>query len=152
MSYGNITMLGDLPNLEDIEGGGMGVGNPSGHNSQPNPSFRMESHIMERPNPNDEKFQKYIRPGHQMMANAGMGLNNPPPTHIEHYDEQVMQMPVQAPSQPQYPIHNCLDIARHIQDCPICSKFYNNDKTVYIIVIILLTIVCLLLLKRVLNV
>jgi hypothetical protein len=47
---------------------------------------------------------------------------------------------------------NCVDIAKHIQDCPICSRFYNNDRTVYIIAIVVLSIVCLLLLKRILNV
>lgn len=47
---------------------------------------------------------------------------------------------------------NCRDIATHIENCPICSRFYNNDKTAYIIAIVVLCIVCLLLLKRVLNV
>lgn len=48
--------------------------------------------------------------------------------------------------------YNCVDIAKHIQNCPICSRFYNNDHTAYIIAIVVLAIVCLLLLKRVLNV
>lgn len=149
MSYGNITMLGDLPNLEDMEG--LGVGNPPGQPYQASPNFRMESHIMERPNPNDEKFQKYIRPNQHISPNAGMGLNNPPSPPQQHYPEQEMIV-MQPPSQPNYLRHHCLDIAGHIHECPICSKFYSNDKTVYVIVIILLTIVCLLLLKRVLNV
>jgi hypothetical protein len=150
MSYGNITMLGDLPNLEDIENAG--VGNPAGQPYQPSPNFRMESHIMERPNPNDEKFQKYIRSSQHISPNAGMGLNNPPPPQNYPQQEMIMQVQEQAPPPPNYLRHHCLDIAGHIHECPICSKFYNNDKTVYIIVIILLTIVCLMLLKRVLNV
>ena len=47
---------------------------------------------------------------------------------------------------------SCLDVAEHISKCPICSKFYNTDKTIYIIAIITLAIICILLLKKVLDV
>ena len=53
-------------------------------------------------------------------------------------------MPIGSPS--------CLDVAEHISKCPICSKFYNTDKTIYIIAIITLAIICILLLKKVLDV
>lgn len=46
---------------------------------------------------------------------------------------------------------SCLAIADHISTCPICSKFYNNDKTIYIIAIAVLLIVCLILTKKVLE-
>lgn len=46
---------------------------------------------------------------------------------------------------------SCLDVANHIKSCPLCSKFYNTDKTIYIIAIVVLSLVCLLLLKKVLN-
>lgn len=58
------------------------------------------------------------------------------------------QQPYQ--SDPVYDI-TCLQISRHIKDCPVCSKLYNTDCSVYILVICLLSIVCLILLKRVLN-
>jgi hypothetical protein len=45
----------------------------------------------------------------------------------------------------------CLEIADHVGSCPICSRFYKNDNTVYIIAIVILAIICILLLKRVLN-
>ena len=47
---------------------------------------------------------------------------------------------------------NCLDINEHITKCPICSKFYNTDLTIYIIVIVILCIICLILLKKVLKI
>lgn len=47
---------------------------------------------------------------------------------------------------------NCIDIAEHVKDCPICSKFYKRDNTLYIIVIVVLAIITILLLKRVLNI
>ena len=42
----------------------------------------------------------------------------------------------------------CIEIAKHIKDCPICSKFYDTDKSLYIIIIIILVIFCILLLKK----
>lgn len=124
MSYGQITMLNQLPELEDLE--------PQGNHVQ-----------TDRP-VDDEKYNKYIRGNRQMLAQSGMNreeyYQQPPPPQPHH--QEMMQAPV----------FNCLDIAKHVQDCPICSRFYNNDKTVYIIAIIVLSIVCLLLLKKVLNV
>ena len=55
------------------------------------------------------------------------------------------------PSQPQQRELSCMEIARHVKHCPICSKFYDNDKSVYIIVIILLVIFCIILLKKILD-
>lgn len=134
MSYprmANVTMIEELPNLEDIDGGG-------GY---------IERQIMDRPNLQDDRFQKHIRPTHRIDPQAGMENAAMAAGHEE--------MMYQQPMLPQLPVHmtyNCVDVSKHIQDCPICSKFYHDDKSVYIIVIILLCIVCLLLLKRVLNV
>jgi len=55
------------------------------------------------------------------------------------------------PPQPQPRELSCMEIARHVKHCPICSKFYDNDKSVYIIVIILLVIFCIILLKKILD-
>lgn len=146
MSYGqmrnhNITMVDDLPDVEDLERSG-------------NYQGRIEQQIMNRPELQDDKYQKYIRSSYRMNSQSGMqGLNSPYDNpHFSMQQQAMQQPPVQQP--PPYQDHyiNCLDISRHIQDCPICSKFYSNDKTVYIIVIVLLSIICLLLLKRVLNV
>lgn len=46
----------------------------------------------------------------------------------------------------------CIDICDHIKGCPICSKFYKTDKTIYVIVIVLLCLINLILLKKVLKV
>jgi hypothetical protein len=46
---------------------------------------------------------------------------------------------------------SCMDIARHIKSCPICSKLYENDKSVYIIGIVFLLVVCIILLKKVIE-
>ncbi len=46
---------------------------------------------------------------------------------------------------------SCIDFNRHVESCPICSKFYNTDKTIYFIIITILVVICLLLLKRVIE-
>ena len=46
---------------------------------------------------------------------------------------------------------SCMRIATHIHDCPICSKFYNSDNSLYIVCIVLLIIVCIILLKRIIE-
>jgi hypothetical protein len=60
-------------------------------------------------------------------------------------------MPSQMPMLQQVGTPSCLEIHSHIMDCPICSRFFKNDNTVYIIVIVILAIMCIMLLKKVLN-
>ena len=129
MNSSNYTFINDLPELQD-----------------------------ESSNPN---IQKFIRNPHQPMHEAGM---NP-------YQENQYQDPykgTQYEANPQYQSHysdvkdvpyvkekepiSCLDICNHIENCRLCSKLYNNDRTIYIITIIFLLIVCILLFKRILNV
>lgn len=164
MSYeqtrGGFTSIDELPDLEDID-------------NRPAPTVPM---IRERPGPNNmEPYQKYLRSSAPAMVQSGMSggppvtmLNNnhfshegygPPNPGMQHATLQPQEM-YQPPEPKVLPVItapdplniSCIDIARHIQDCPICSKLYNNDRTVYVVAIVVLAIVCLLLLKRVLNV
>ena len=50
--------------------------------------------------------------------------------------------------------NDCVAVANHIQNCPVCSKMYknNNNQVIYIIIIVVLLIVCLILLQKVLIV
>jgi hypothetical protein len=67
---------------------------------------------------------------------------------LERYNPPPMAMQ-QETAEPA-PI-SCQDFYAHVKSCPICSRFYNNDRTMYIIIIVLLSLVCLILLKRVLE-
>ena len=138
MSYRqhNVTMLDDLPNLEDMEAAGR--------------SAPLDPQIMDRPDATDDKYMKYIRGSHRMMEQAGMDHSAPQPQPYHPQPQPQPHHPVY--HQPPPPQFNCIDIAAHITDCPICSKFYGNDKTAYMIAIVVLSIVCILLLKKVLNV
>jgi len=120
-------------------------------------------------NTQQDKYKKYIRnESHTIAPQAGM---NPVPTQKQQQQQQYItndnhnhsytpeiygtqiihengfkrfNMPPNSPS--------CLDIAEHIANCPICSKFYNTDKTFYIIAIIVQAIICILLLKKILDI
>lgn len=90
----------------------------------------------------------------------------PSNNYIQQNTQQHTQQHVQQPQQIQqqygqvienqirenYSSISCLDFANHVKSCPICSKFYNTDKTPYIIVIVILAVVCLLLLRKVLSI
>jgi hypothetical protein len=137
----NFTMVDELPELDDIE---------SQHRTS-------------------EQYSKFIRKPHVVPMGAGMM------DMAQHQAQPQMSMPPQMPMAPP-PMHegfehesnedheiakkygmasnspSCLSVADHVDNCPICSKFYrNSDKTIYIIVIVVLIIICLLLFKRVLD-
>lgn len=46
---------------------------------------------------------------------------------------------------------SCITIAQHIDNCPICSRLYDTDKTLYILAIIGLLILCFLMVKRIVK-
>jgi hypothetical protein len=121
------------------------------------------------PNDQENKYSKFIRQKHipkyseyqnnqeQIIPhNQQQFMNNNQEQIIPHNQQQFMNNIPLEYHQPLYniPMHSpysCLDIAAHIDNCPICSKFYKNDKTVFIVSIVLLTIVCIILLKKVLE-
>ncbi len=170
-SYAQVTPIDALPELEDLEG--QGAGGFAGPTSHHNPNQGLD--------PNADHIKQAGRmirtPVRAPPPEAGMspngqnqGVSLGPPSNRQSYADQghadqmhqhestlssesplrdegnltKYNMPEGTPS--------CLDVAEHIANCPICCKFYNNDKTIYIIAIVILSIVCLLLLKKVLDV
>ena len=151
------TMIDDLPNLDDLE-----VPPPyqdAVYNREQIKSSRYTGASM-LPNGQEDKFARFIRGGHRPPPEAGMVSNvhthmarqslPPPPSPVleELYETprdetKRYAMPENTPS--------CLNVAEHIANCPICSKFYNDDKSIYIIAIIVLAVICILLLKKVLD-
>ena len=63
--------------------------------------------------------------------------------NVENKNIKTFVMPDNTPT--------CLDVAEHIANCPICSKFYNHDKALYIVAIVILAVVCVILLKKVID-
>jgi len=150
----NFTLIDELPELEDLEASRMNeqiYGQPIG-----------EPHTFGKPLQfaNQDKFKKFIRlPMGEALQESGMGReynhsHQPQQKEFsstasrEYLNKENSQYP-----HPQFSQHSptCLEIASHIRSCPICSRFYNNDNTIYIIAIIILSIICVLLIKRVLD-
>ena len=97
----------------------------------------------------------YMNPVHHtVQAHQSNMQPHPPVTRPMPYREMYEQ-PIEEPVVKSYKMPEnsptCLNVADHIANCPICSKFYNTDNTVYIIVIVILAVICILLLKRVLE-
>ncbi len=168
----NITPIEMLPELDDLEKGNINKDAKDVNN----PSY---SGAMMLPPAERDKFGRYIRGNHAFSPESGMRptsnfMYQQQPPQPQQPQQQLPQVPMPEQYQQQYQRQyqqqyepyqaqqpqqvydvsspSCIDVANHIASCPICSKFYNNDKTVYIIAIILLSILCVLLLKKVLDV
>lgn len=153
----NVTMIDDLPDLNELE-------------SQLAPHFGGPAHLQ---NPDDlrpknmEFTQKFIRESHNGMQkydeinqsiHSAMGFQqNDHRFQMEKNQYQPMieeSRPVieENVRLPKYREIHCVDIIDHIKDCPVCCKIHNNnEKTIYIVIIIILVIICAFLLKRVLE-
>jgi hypothetical protein len=126
---GGVTMLDDLPELQQLE------------RSMPNEPRGLSP----------DNYSKFIRGPMRMDPQAGMVPFNPPPLP----PPPQMNLPPPPPPMNRMldPLNiSCIDISRHIQDCPICCKIYNtSDKSLYLIIIIILSVLCLILLKKALS-
>jgi len=130
------TQIANLPDLENIGGGGgMSQDNYyASQNSQQEAVMNSSSAIKNR------------------VTNQNINPQSGMASYIDHQYAPFMQQQ-EDEQQPFNPMNiPCIVIANHIGNCPICSRYYNSDRTGYVVVIIILAIVCLLLLKRVLAV
>lgn len=128
-SYQKVTLIDDLPDLETLE---------------PVEQEDEQSETIHR---------RFIRSSHSPLPQSGMIADRVQAMPIRSERIQIQQRPaeiiepvVSAPS------FSCQDIYYHIENCPMCKKFYKPDNTIYFIVILVLIIACTLLLKKVLNV
>ena len=164
MSYkNNITMIDDLPDISDIEGlhnPGMSMvpdsakyqkflkntNNNNLHSSSGmntpsrNDPYKLGYHDTSQGSYIDNMSDRNVRYSQHLHGSSGGFAPN----------TQMYYEPYDIP--PQKDNLNCRDIASHAANCEVCSKLYNNDKTVYIIAICVLVIICILLLKWILDV
>ena len=180
-NYKRVTMIEDLPELKDIEEGFENYSNPQAPTDSRYDKFIREQYTPLRESgmlENSGELPSMPPPGyidHQNMAHSSMPHPNmmppnmpPPPgmmsTHIPNNSPHVYkQNPIdslegfteskiiQKPEKFILPGMSCLDIANHVEGCPICSKFYKNSNTLFLIIIFILSVFCLILLKKVLD-
>ena len=165
----NVTPLEDLPELEELDGrsnfsNGLSADQSKKVSNKIRQNFTLSTHSGMSPINQDDSSSRERARQNPIIHNIRQDNNSKEemPHQKESYssrNDQKQQhdnhnvieehfknfnMPIGSPS--------CLDVAEHISKCPICSKFYNTDKTIYIIAIITLAIICILLLKKVLDV
>ena len=129
------TIIDDLLDIDDLESSS----SYSGVRNQQPTSEQVNKHIR-------TAFKSHNASGMTMDQHQGQIPHGQMP-HGQMSQEPMYNVPqfrsVGAPT--------CLDIADHVSQCPICSKFYNNDKTLYILAIAILMVICILLFKRVME-
>lgn len=115
-----------------------------------------DRHYMDMPN-----MEKFTRTRHLAPSESGMGnhLSRPiydidgPESPIPGGEENIMFEPSEEPKMELVePKLYCIDVAKHVNDCPVCTKIYTHDLTLYYVVIAVLAIICLLLMKKILHV
>lgn len=160
----NTTSIDELPDIDELEG--PTPFQPAIRNHLRDSKYPGSSMI---PVTEADKVKKYIRNGHNPLDESGMNnmYIDPPQTPMStnvnnmYNDDETLQnyhqqysnqnpnlkrfnMPASSPS--------CIEFCEHVINCPVCSRLYNNDKTIYIIAIVILSFICILLLKKVLDV
>jgi hypothetical protein len=79
---------------------------------------------------NDGSMMEDFMPSHQRLP--------PPPAAppVEHYEPPKL---------------TCADVFDHISNCPVCSRIYQQDNTIYLIIIGVLTLMLVVLMKKILD-
>jgi hypothetical protein len=152
--------------LRSSDNGSMyqGFGTNVNHNSYPTgniPVLSYDEEMIKR------KFNKQVNP--RSISNQYNSLNSSnrilqPPLQSSIQPSQQSQQQYQQPSQINRISSNqqiqgmtataltshisCRNIYDHIENCPICSKYYKQSNRIYILIIIFLILIILLLLRQ----
>jgi len=162
MSRNNVTMIDDLPYLEDLERQSYINGVPPAELKQvskfirdtaynpPNESgmgFHSQqfSHPPSRyqKQPSQQNIQAQPKPPQQSQSQMIMIEQNIDPDFMRQQQQQQQMHKILSLS--------CIDVAEHTSNCIVCSKLYNTDTSLYIIVISILLLVSAILFKKVLD-
>ena len=154
-SRNNVTMIDDLPYLEDLERQSYMNGVPPTELKQIQKFIRdtaynppMESGM----NPNSQRrpsvYQPQAQPQPQQQPQQQMAMidqdiidTSAPPPNVyqqQHHQHRILSL-------------SCIDVAEHTSSCIVCSKLYNTDTSLYIIVICILLLFSAILFKKVLD-
>ena len=158
-SRNNVTMIDDLPYLEDLERQSYLTGVPPSEMTQvqkfirdtaynppmesgmnPNASSnvlrRQPSHYQQQQQPQP---QPQPQPQQMVMIEQNIDTSAPPPNvYQQQHQHRILSL-------------SCIDVAEHTSSCIVCSKLYNTDTSLYIIVICILLLFSAILFKKVLD-
>jgi len=150
----NVTMIEDLMDIQ-----------PPYTKSTRNNSIKgspYDDSILSKENA-DKIGNKFIRQSNNTMSQqSGMNPNSEsfqhpvphPASSLESYTEVPINSDFGFTPDNKSSVNNvnCVDVANHTSQCPVCSRLYRTDYSWFIAIIIILSILNLLLLKKVLNV
>ncbi len=150
-----ITPIDDLIFEDDIDD------NKQPQHQQMQPHHHHQMQIQMQPHHQQIQMQpqyhQQMQPQQIQMQPQHQQIQMQPPSYEYPYqtvyNKYIPQENFQTTStfQPQQRELTCRDLALHIEDCPLCSKVYRNDNTIYVIIIIFLVIIIGILLKKVLD-
>lgn len=141
--YRRVTMIEDLPEIVPQQGTREYHVTPDEAGMKPS---QQPPRIQPPPQPQvEEPYSNstvHLQPRMAMMAQ---------PTFVDRLVGGSEVMPSYTEPYAGLAAANCLDLANHAQQCPICTKLYKTDVRLYLIIIAVLAIIILLLFKKVLD-
>jgi hypothetical protein len=149
----NVTFIEDLIDVDSIQ-------DNRNFDEQINKKYIRQSHPLVKKNKPDFDFhnKNYIQPyfdnQQPYFENRQPYFENQQPYFENQQPYFENQQPYFENQQPYFENQqelSCISISNHIKNCPICSKFYNIDNSIYIICIVLLIIICIILLKKIIE-
>ena len=162
MSRNNVTMIDDLPYLEDLEAKSFLNGVPPAELKQVSKFIRDTAYNP----PNESGMSPYThQPSrYNIVSQKPQQQHAPQPQPQQQSQAQMIMIEQPMPIDPemmrqqhqQQQMHrvlglSCIDVAEHTSNCIVCSKLYNTDTSLYIIVISILLLVSAILFKKVLD-
>jgi len=159
----NRTYIDDLPFLEDVVSAEQQI---------------MNGGLNMIPSSESGKIKRFIRNNdYNLPPEAGMNTKQQQMMEEQElvkqqqiYEEQQRQLQMQEQEDFHLPVYeekrkhkkkqqryesdcdlNCISVADHAANCIVCSKLYNNDKTLYLAIIGVLIIISIILMKKVVE-
>ena len=163
MSRNNVTMIDDLPYLEDLERQSYINGVPPAELKQVSKFIRDTAYNPPNESGMGNQSQQFSHPTSRYQKQLPQQQVIQPPPKPQQQSQSQMIMIEQnidpefmRQQQQQQQMHkilslSCIDVAEHTSNCIVCSKLYNTDPSLYIIVISILLLVSAILFKKVLD-
>lgn len=164
MNKNMVTFIDELPTMSEIDDGNMYPMIPPAESNKIKRMIRNHDHNIPIESGMNTK-------SHQMFQEEEMQRKMFEDEQQRQFQEQQMQVQEQQQIREQYQTHNydddrrkkkkrhnhfddglsCISVAEHTTNCVVCSKLYNDDRSIYSGVIIVLLIISLILLKKVVE-
>lgn len=166
MNKNMVTFIDELPSISDIDDGNMYPMIPPSESNKIKRMIRNHDHNIPIESGMNTK-------SHQIFQDEEMQRKMFEDEQQRQFHEQQMRLQEQQQREQQQEHYNnndndnrkkkkkhhhhfdddlsCISVAEHTTNCMVCSKLYNDDRSIYSGVIIVLLIISLILLKKVVE-